>query len=43
MAEVRLILMFKTKLTRFVATLGLARTGELNRALARALELDAGR
>ncbi len=36
-------MMFKTKLTHFVATLGPVRTGELNRALARALELDAGR
>jgi len=38
-----LALMFKTKLTHFVATLGPVRTGELNRALARALELEAGR
>ena len=36
-----LALMFKTKLTHFVGTLGPAKTVELNRALARALEIEA--
>ena len=38
-----LALMFKTKLTHFVGTLGAAKTADLNRALARALELEPGR
>ncbi len=36
-----LTLMFKKKLTHFVATLPVERIGELNRALAYALQLDA--
>jgi len=32
--------MFKSKLTGYVSQLGSAKLGELNRALARALELD---
>ncbi len=35
--------MFKTKLTHFVGTLGPAKTVDLNRALARGLELEPGR
>lgn len=38
-----LTLMFKSKLTQFVATLSSHRLGELNRALARALELPLAR
>jgi len=37
-----LTLMFKTRLTGFVATLSPAKLAELNRALAQALELPAG-
>jgi len=35
-----LTLMFKSKLTGYVSRLGSAKLGELNRALAKALELD---